>query len=259
MLDGRLEESEQLIGEALEAGQEGQGHNAFGTFGVQLLILRMHQGRAGELEEIVRANIEAYPDLPSWRTGLVIIGTSTGNKELLREAYEPLVVDNFAALPRDAMWHAAMVMLASAAASLDDEPGAAQLYEMLKPLSGRNAHIGAGAVYLGSVDLYLARLATTLRRWDVAEEHFDRAFAMHDAIGAKVFVLMTLIYNRGMLNARGAPGDAARAVALSRQALECAVELGVDEVAKLAASDLAISERRAADEAGRELGTEAMG
>ena len=123
---------------------------------------------------------------------------------------------------------------------------------MLKPLSGRNAHIGAGAVYLGSVDLYLARLATTLRRWDVAEEHFDRAFAMHDAIGAKVFMLMTLIYNRGMLNARGAPGDAARAVALSRQALECAVELGVDEVAKLAASDLAISEQQAADEAAQD-------
>ena len=166
MLDGRLDASEDLITEALTLGQEGQGHNALNTFGVQLLVLRMHQGRAGEFEEIVRASMEAYPDLPSWRTGLIIVGVSTGNNEMLREAYEPLAADDFAALPRDAMWHAAMAMLASAAASLGDVPGAARLYELLVPLSGRNVHIGAGAVYLGSVDLYLARLATALERWD---------------------------------------------------------------------------------------------
>lgn len=251
MLDGRLDEAEGLVNEALAVGQEGQGHNAWNTFGVQLLVLRMHQGRAGEFEDIVRANMEAYPDLPSWRTGLVIVGLSSGNEAVLREAYEPLASDGFAGLPRDAMWHAAIVMLASAAASLGDEAGASRLFDMLSPLSGRNVHIGAGAVYLGSVDLYLGRLATTLERWDVAEHHFDVAQAMHEAIGAKVFALMTSIYRRGMVTARNQPGDAQRAVTLSRQSLDRATELGVDEVAALAASDLAASERRAAEEAGR--------
>ena len=67
---------------------------------------------------------------------------------------------------------------------------------------------------------------------------------MHDAIGARVFALMTLIYRRGMLTDRDWPGDADQAVALSRKSLASATELGLDELANLAASDLAESERR---------------
>lgn len=65
-------------------GHKGQGHNALNTFGVELLVLRMHQGRAGEFEEIVRVNMEEYPDLPSWRTGLVIVGLNSGSEAVLR-------------------------------------------------------------------------------------------------------------------------------------------------------------------------------
>ena len=82
---------------------------------------------------------------------------------------------------------------------------------------------------------------------------------MHDAIGAKVFSMMTLVYRRGMLTARSQPGDAQRAVELSRESLVRAKELGVDEVATLAASDLADSERRAAEERADQSDTEAAG
>ena len=143
-------------------GQEGQGHNALNTFGIQLLVLRMHQGRAGELEGVVRASIEAYPDLPSWRTALVIIGVSTNDKALLREAYEPLAINDFGASRATPCGTPRWPCSLPAAASLADVPGSARLYELLAPLSGRNVHIGAGAVYLGSIDLYLARLA---RSW----------------------------------------------------------------------------------------------
>ena len=249
LLDGRLAEAEHLIPAALEVGQQAQGHTALNAFAGQMLFLRMHQGRAGELEAVVRANVRDYPDLPVWRTGLLVIGVSTGNREVLREAYEPLAADDFAALPRDAMWHAGMAMLASAAASLGDVDGARRLYELLAPLSGRNVHIGSAAVYVGSVDLYLARLAATFGQWEVAEHHFERAQAMHEKIGAKVFALMTGIYRRGMLVARGRPGDAERAVELSRESVARATALGLDSLLRLAESDLAEDERRIAAEA----------
>jgi hypothetical protein len=50
-----------------------------------------------------------------------------------------------------------------------------------------------------------------------------------------------------------------RAVELSRESLVRAKELGVDEVATLAAKDLADSERRAAEERDNQSDTEAAG
>jgi tetratricopeptide (TPR) repeat protein len=228
LLEGRLDEAEQLIGDALQIGQENQGHNALNTFAIQTLILRLHQGRARELEGVVRASIDSYPDLPSWWTGLVVIGVGTGDESLLRESYDHLARDRFGVLPRDAMWHAAMVMLAWAACSLDDTEGARTLYEMLSPLEGRNVHVGAGAVYFGSVDRYLGMLALQLGDWDRAEAHFTHGLQMQDAMGGRIFSVVTLLNISDLLRTRNGPGDAQRAIDTCHEARRRAEELKID-------------------------------
>jgi hypothetical protein len=146
---------------------------------------------------------------------------------LLRESYNHLARDDFGVLPRDAMWHAAMVMLAWAACSLDDSTGAAKLYELLSPLQGRNVHVGAGAVYFGSMDRYLGMLAHQLGDWDRADAHFDRALQMQDAMGGRIFSVVTLLNISDLLRTRNGPGDAARALETCRLAHERAAELGI--------------------------------
>jgi tetratricopeptide (TPR) repeat protein len=239
MLDGRLAEAEELINRALVIGQETQGHNALNTFAIQTLILYFHLGRAAELEPVVRASIDSYPDLPSWWTGLVVIGLGTGDVELLREAYDRLAADDFGVLPRDAMWHAAMVMLAWAAASLGEVAACARLYDLLAPLSGRNVHIGAGAVYFGAMDRYLGVLCITMRRFDDAERHLERALAMQDAAGARIFSVVTLLNISDLLRSRDEPGDLERAVDVCLDARSRAAELGIDALSEWVEREMA--------------------
>jgi hypothetical protein len=229
-------------------GQDGQGHNAINTFAVQTLFIRLHQGRVDELEPMVRSSIEAYPDLPAWWTGLVVVGVGTRDKALLREGYEHLVGDGFALVPRDAMWQTAMAMLAAAAVMIGDLEGAAELYELLAPMAGRNIAIGGGMVYAGPADRYLGILATGLERYEAAEAHLQRALEMADSMGGHGMAVLTLLDLASMLRARAAPGDAARAVDLCRQAQARAEALGAEALAAFTAGELVLAEEMAASD-----------
>src|SRR5262249_890414 len=55
---------------AFELGTAGDEANAANGFAAQIYALRHYQGRLGELIDILRANADAQPHLPTWRASL---------------------------------------------------------------------------------------------------------------------------------------------------------------------------------------------
>ena len=71
-------------------------------------------------------------------------------------------------------------------------------------------------------------LATTLRRFDDAERHFDVAIEIERRMGACPWLAHAQHDLGAMLLARGASGDSERALALLEDALATYSELGMD-------------------------------
>jgi uncharacterized protein HemY len=80
----------------------------------------------------------------------------------------------------------------------------------------------------GSVARYLGLLATTTKRWDEAERHFEAALTTNARIGARPWLAHTQRDYARMLLASDEPGDGERALALIRTALQTYRELGME-------------------------------
>jgi hypothetical protein len=119
-----------------------------------------------------------------------------------------------------------IALLAEACAFLSDRSHAVMLYDLLLPYATHNVVIGGDAVgCFGAVTRLLGLLATTLRQWKPAAQHFEAALHMHQRMGARPFIARTQYAYAAMLVARNAPGDAAQAQALLAQARATAEEL----------------------------------
>ena len=140
----------------------------------------------------------------------------------------------FERLPRDVTRLRAMTSLALVSAHLRDTTRAAVLNDLLAPYAD-HVDVLAGVV-VGTVAHYLGLLATTLGRFDEAEERFTAAAATHERIDAPTWLARTrLEWARMLLDRRGA-GDAERARELLAQALTTARELGLGNVERRAAA-----------------------
>jgi uncharacterized protein HemY len=98
---------------------------------------------------------------------------------------------------------------------------------MMLPYKSINVLMGVGAACYGSASRYLGALATTMERWDEAEQHLDDALTMNRRMGARPWLAHTQYQYARMLLSRDRLGDSEKAVALLRDALATARELGM--------------------------------
>ena len=204
LLDGRLNEVEQLAGACLLAGQRVRDHNALLTFGVHLTMVRIEQGRAGELLDVVRDYAARYPRIVGWRVMYAYALWRAGQAQAFDTEYASFKRSGFA-LPDDLNWMTSMAWLAEMCHAQGDAEGAGLLYGRLAPYAERLVVIGyAGIVCLGSVERYLALLALTLGRPDATRDHFARALAANRRAAAVLPLLHTLCDYAAWLDATGA-------------------------------------------------------
>ncbi|MGZ6378988.1 MAG: ATP-binding protein, partial [Candidatus Limnocylindrales bacterium] len=138
LLDGRLEEAEQLAAAAVSSGIRSEGVTAPQYFAVQVLYLRREQARMGELEDAVRETLGTNAGRAAWRAGLALLLHETGRTEEARSEFELLARDGFGWIPRDGDWMVVSALAADLAHALDDAPRAALLYDLLTPFADTN-------------------------------------------------------------------------------------------------------------------------
>ena len=228
-LAGRFAEAERLAQEARATGQQAQNPIAGLWFGMQMLTLRWHQGRLGELEADIQGLVDRYPALPGWRAGLALLYCDQGREAEARSEFEYFAANDFANLPQDFAWLLSVTVLAQVCASLGDARRAAVLYDRLLPYAGRNVVAGGGPVATcwGSGSRSLGLLATTMSRWEEAHRHFREARAMDERLGPGPWLAHTLHHSAAMHLARRHRGDLPQARKLLEEALAIYDNLGM--------------------------------
>jgi DNA-binding CsgD family transcriptional regulator len=125
-----------------------------------------------------------------------------------------------------AMWLPIRALLTEAITAVGEADLASAVYKALLPYARLNVSSG-GAGLAGSVAKYLGMLSATLKRWDEAAEHFERAIEFERRMGAGPFVVRSQIAYAEMLIAAGRAGDRQHALKLLEAAIAGSRELGM--------------------------------
>jgi tetratricopeptide (TPR) repeat protein len=229
-LGERLEHCEMLAHEALAHGFEGHDETAAQMFGVQMLFVRREQGRLVELVETVEILAAHYPQVSSWRCGLVSLHAQLERTGQAREELEALAREDFADLPRDIFWLSSLSALCEVVVFLGDAPRAQLLYDLLLPYADRFV-VTIALVCRGSVSRPLGLLATMLSRFDDAARHFEHALEMNAQIRSSLWIAHTQCDYGYMLLLRNHSDDHHRALELLDRALDTADQLGLKALA----------------------------
>ena len=181
-LDGELDE-------AMEISESNVGTSTvalsrqMSTHWVQMLGVRLAQGRAHEMAEEIDEVIRQQPTLPGWRAVAAWIAALDGNTE--RVITECDALDCGRSLPPDLSWSGAAMLLGRAIARIGDTERAAIVAEVLAPYAPLMTWIGSTTV--GPFGLALAELAITTGELATAEAHLQHAQRAVDRLRAVVF------------------------------------------------------------------------
>lgn len=224
-MNGDFELAERRIRQAYVKGQR-LGRGSFdGAYGIQMFTLRRLQGRLGDVVTAVKNFAAERGVSSSWRPGLAAIYAELGMVDEARQLLDELAVDDFAAIPNDALWLISITYLAEVVAGLRDTSRAEILYERALRYAGLN--VGGQVVCYGAASRYLGLLAGTLSRWEDAEKHFVDALAANNAMHALPWVALTEYDYAVLLLERGRKDDESRARSLLESASATASKLGM--------------------------------
>jgi DNA-binding NarL/FixJ family response regulator len=229
---GRFEEGERLAQHALSIGQRLRGQGALGLFGVQMFTVRREQGRLQEMAPVVRHFVQTTSEASTWRPGLALLYCELGREQEARAEFAYFASNDFANIPRDALWVTCITYLSEVCAFLSDAHSAVTLYQFLLPHNGYNILVGPSAACYGAAARYLGMLAATMSRWQEAQNHFENALAMNARMGAKPWLAHTQHEYAGMLLRRGHVDDMNKATGLLNEALVISRELGMHALAE---------------------------
>jgi tetratricopeptide (TPR) repeat protein len=228
LFEGRFEEAEELIEQALAIGGHAQGADAVLSHRIHLFTLRWQRGELDSLETMLSRSVAEYPARPMFRCMLARLYADLGREADARRIFEDLASDDFATLPLTNEWLFSLGFLADVAEYLADADRARTLYELLSPYAARNA-CTADYISTGSVSRPLGVLASTLSRWHQAERHFEDALTANARMDARPWVARTQFDYARALRRRGAAGDSERAADLFDTAQKTYAELGLAE------------------------------
>jgi DNA-binding SARP family transcriptional activator/tetratricopeptide (TPR) repeat protein len=226
LADGRFDEAEKMAHRALALGETSIEVFAIPAFRMHMYALGTAQGKIDGLESMIRATVAEYPARPFMRCVLVHLYTALGRRAEARQEFEHLAKNGFAAVPFDIEWLYGTSLLAETCPLLGDNDSAAELYGLLFPYAGFNA-VDVPEGTMGAVSRYLGLLASTLRRFEDAEHHFEEALEANERMGARPWLAHTQHDYAQMLVARGSAGDRQRAQQRLKQALTVYRELGM--------------------------------
>jgi DNA-binding SARP family transcriptional activator/tetratricopeptide (TPR) repeat protein len=229
LLDGKLQQAEQLAAEALAGGAPGEGVTAAQYYAIQLLAVRREQGRMGELEDAARQLVHANPARPGWRAALLTVLWESDQLDEAAGELDRAAASGFKDIPSDGDWTTTMSLFADACGAVDDVRNAPKLYEALLPYADVNVVVGLGVICLGPAARLLGKLAATMGMTEEATRHFEHALEFCNRLAAPVLLGHT------QLDFAAALGPGTRAERLVAEAAGTGHRLGVTALARRAA------------------------
>lgn len=231
LTEGRLEDSERLILEALEVGRPIHGDVAVFFYGLHLFTLRWLQGRLDEVVEGVAATVERERTSPAMRTVLALAYGELGRIEEARREFRRFAAQDFE-LPRNFSWPPCLGVLAVTCARLGEAAHAPRLYELLLQFEDRFIVGGSLAHALfWPASLTLGMLAALMGRLEDAKRHFEDGLAKSRRIGQRPYVAMGQVeYARALITLGGAD-EQQKVDGLLAEAVATAEEIGLHRTA----------------------------
>jgi class 3 adenylate cyclase len=229
-LAGDFAAAERASNDAYNATGGAQGAH-LGIYGVQMFSIRREQGRLGEVAPLVKRFVTENPEESVWRPGLMLIASDLGFLPQARQHFESFAASGFD-LPDDTKRPITLSYLAEVCSALGDEVRAEKLHELLQPYCDVALMIPPNTVCFGSARHYLGLLATTMKDWRVAEEHFRGAIAFNERLKAWPRLAWSRFEYARMLLARDAKGDSVLATELRGMALAAAERMGMGNLLK---------------------------
>jgi class 3 adenylate cyclase/tetratricopeptide (TPR) repeat protein len=236
LLDGDLAQAEQLALECLVISQEHQDPDALQLYGIQLADIRREQDRAAEVVPGIRSLSEQFPEIATWRCGLVALLAEQGKLTEAREILDGLASHNFEMLPSDDFRQVNLVLLADACVLLDHQKHAPTLLELVRPYADENVVLGPAIDCYGSAARPVGALATMLDRFDEADSYLHQALEFNRRLRSRRWVAHTQVDLARMLCRRGRDGDNRAASELLEAAQRTAAELGLALISRQASS-----------------------
>ncbi|NNC81335.1 MAG: AAA family ATPase [Acidimicrobiales bacterium] len=178
---GDLAEGEELAQQCFELSQAAGHPDALTFYFAQLVNLRYHQGRLGELIEILEREVEREADLPSLKSGLALAYAEVGRREEARTLYLSLV-DLAHDLPMDLSWLVTLSVATEVGFTINETTGADTLYELLHPY--RDQYVDNATNWFGSVTRHLAMLEHLRNNHAAADELFAESVERHTSLPA---------------------------------------------------------------------------
>ncbi|MBA2263811.1 MAG: tetratricopeptide repeat protein, partial [Chloroflexi bacterium] len=223
-LQGRFEEAERLMPDALRMGQRAESAMAaiYGLF--QRYDLARHRGGAAELLPELRELAAAYPTYVVAQSLIADALLRADRAADARAALRRLGADRFAVLPLNDEWLFAVTVLADVAVDLGEADLCRALHELLLPYSERVA-VSAPDTCLGAVARTLGRLSATLGRSADARDHLERALTINQQLRSRPWVART---RHDLARLIAAAGDAQGAERLLEATITEATALGME-------------------------------
>lgn len=240
----RLDDAEQLATQANRIGER-SGDLTVALFGgVQREHVKFLRGRFDEVAEWLGGVLRSFPLLvPAVDCSLIVTYAQSGQHDRARRELARYWADDFAAVPRNAMWLMNMAFLADACVMIGDAEAAAHLYPHLAPFTPYNVTLPPAFV-LGPVAHYIAGLAALMGNETAARRHYEDALALEARTGSRQWAARSQIeYGRWLLTSRQA--DPSRGAQLIASARAIAEELGLAPIVALA--DAIVVPARAAE------------
>lgn len=227
LLRGHFGEAERLIEQTLATGRRTDHPNVDVLHAGQTTLLRIVQGGLAELAPLVRAGVEAYPRVATWRAVRAYLAAELGDIDDARAQIAVLAEGDFAALPRDTSWFVLVGFASIACALTADRLRAAALYDLALPYADGFTGVGASLLSLGHMGRYLGWLAATTGRRREAAAHFERAIARTEAMGALPWLALSRFDYARVLATSRTRADRKRARELLAEAIAGAASIGM--------------------------------
>lgn len=209
-VDGDLDAAEQAAGEAFEHGARIGATAAAGSYGLQLMGIRLQQGRLDEMVDLIAESATQNEMVPGWDSALALVCGEAGRRDEQLRLLEVAHVDGFSSVPFDMLHTHTLAFWSEAAADLEHEEAAAVLVEMQLPFVEL---VTTAVVHThGAVARSLGRLEHVLGRHDVAEQHLRQSLAVHERLRAPYWIARSQIDLAALLRDLGRAGEAAALV-----------------------------------------------